>query len=301
MKLQHLEDVEPFATSATSLQRLVGEQIEESDVLDFKGWIPGGGAPYQGKGGADELRKDATAFANADGGYLVVGVEETNLVATNVEGVLRPDETKSLYETALAASIFPPIRYTVVVVALATGRGVLVVRIDPGDDPPHAVVHQDQGIRSYRYFLRRGTSNNPMTEAEMQELMQVDRRSRRVRSLFRAALATPGVRTTFIIRPVVRQEQIKIHNRPQQAWLPFSLPEATLVDVGADASKFEVDLASMITQFVVAHPLVDAICPTAETGKMLVILRVPLELQHGDPARRLPAKISHQPARFPEG
>ena len=135
----------------------------------------------------------------------------------------------------------------------------------------------------------------------MHELMQVDRRSRRVRSLLLAAASTPGVRTTFVIRPVVRQQLVKIHARSQQAFVPFALPDATLLEVEADASRFEVDIGSVTTQFFVAHPLVDAVCPAPGSGKMLVLLRVPLELEHADPDRRLPMKISYQPARFPEG
>lgn len=46
VKPKYLEDVEPLVTPPADPQKLVVAQVEESEVLDFKGRIPGGGAPY---------------------------------------------------------------------------------------------------------------------------------------------------------------------------------------------------------------------------------------------------------------
>ena len=64
------------------LQELVAGQVTESLRLDFK--LTQYGNSDSDKG---ELLKDASALANSHGGHLVLGVEETEGVATDLKGI----------------------------------------------------------------------------------------------------------------------------------------------------------------------------------------------------------------------
>lgn len=64
------------------LRELVEAQVSEALRLDFK-------LAQYGNSDSDkrELLKDVSAFANAQGGHLLIGVEETGGVATVLTGI----------------------------------------------------------------------------------------------------------------------------------------------------------------------------------------------------------------------
>jgi hypothetical protein len=73
-----MTSLEEYFKNWDGLSRLVQDQVPESVHLDFKR------APYAGAAKGDEkrhtdkeeLRRDATAFSNSRGGWIVIGVEE---------------------------------------------------------------------------------------------------------------------------------------------------------------------------------------------------------------------------------
>ena len=68
--------------SVAEIEVLVTERVSEDQYLDFKK------QPYPtGDAGAREMIKDVSAFANAAGGYLIIGIEEDGQGRGN-EGVI---------------------------------------------------------------------------------------------------------------------------------------------------------------------------------------------------------------------
>jgi hypothetical protein len=292
--LQFMEEVEQYLASKEALDRLVAEQVVEGPVIDFKGPIPDGGYPYRGQ--TDELRKDATAFANSDGGWLLIGVRETDQAATAVPGVSKPLEALAKYETWLRDSVLPEIEFHARVVSLGPDLGVVAIAIAPGGDPPHAVTHVENGGHAYRHYLRDGARSRPMSELERRELMAFDRRARQVQQLFRATMAEKRPGPPFIIRPVWK---IGIHVDPAGPRDVSPLPgfaEFTnmhILEVRRDATSFVgPDGEGLRMQFWISHALVDAVCPGPEDG-WLVILRVPLLCRPGREGG--PGEVAHFP------
>ena len=86
------------------IQKLVADRIQESLHLDYKD------SRALTKKNKDEIIKDVTAFANADGGVVIYGVREKgHLPDQVVSGVENSDMTREWLDQILTANITPPI------------------------------------------------------------------------------------------------------------------------------------------------------------------------------------------------
>lgn len=143
------------------LSELVAAQVPEGLRIDYKKDI-------YGNTDADkrEFLKDISAFANAFGGHLIVGVEEENGIAIAIPGVsnVNPDDIVLRLEQLSHTGIEPRIQgLRVRAVPLATGRHCFVLRIPRSWYPPHRVSAQN----SNRFWVR---NSGGAHEASMEEL-----------------------------------------------------------------------------------------------------------------------------------
>ena len=67
------------------LRRLIDDKVEEDLHLEYKG----ADALLTSEGKKNELSKDISAFANADGGVVIYGMSETDHLPTNIDPVSR--------------------------------------------------------------------------------------------------------------------------------------------------------------------------------------------------------------------
>jgi len=134
------------AIDEATLQRLVDNQVAEGRDLEFKRELPGGGDEA-----SREFLADVTAFANAQGGDIVYGLDEANGAATSLPGVEvdDPDAAILRLEGKLQTGVDPRlIGVRTKWVPLANGRGALVLRIPGSLSAPHRVTFKN-GARFY--------------------------------------------------------------------------------------------------------------------------------------------------------
>jgi hypothetical protein len=134
------------AIDEAALQRLIDNQVSEGRNLEFKRELPGGGDEA-----SREFLADVTAFANAQGGDIVYGLDETNGAATDLPGVEvdDPDAAILRLEGKLQTGVEPRlIGVRTNWVPLANGRGALVLRIPGSLSAPHRVTFRN-GARFY--------------------------------------------------------------------------------------------------------------------------------------------------------
>lgn len=90
-----------------------------------------------------ELLKDIAAFANADGGYLLIGVAEKTGRAAGYFKVLEPQRLVQRIRSLCTRHLAPPIRKLEVVQKRPDGNVIVAVRIPPSQDTPHMVTFND--------------------------------------------------------------------------------------------------------------------------------------------------------------
>jgi len=142
------------------LQELVEAQVPEGLRLDFK-------LTQYGNSDSDkrELLKDISAFANTQGGHLLIGVEETGGVATTLTGIdIDTDKEILRMEQILRSGLEPPISsLRIKAIPLATGQKVLLMRVPRSWNPPHRIIAQ--GVK--RFCIRHSAG---VHDASMEEL-----------------------------------------------------------------------------------------------------------------------------------
>lgn len=170
---------------ATSITRLIG-QVEESD-LELKG------GPYATTdAGRAEAAKDIAAFANAQGGLIVIGVQEADGRATALAPweVTEGDELR--VREIVTERVVPYVDVAVRRVASDDPlRGYMLIAVPQSADAPHAVRRQD----SLRYPVRDGRRTRYMAEAEVantyrQRFTMIDAREERLKAVRHHGLGT---------------------------------------------------------------------------------------------------------------
>ncbi|HZR33794.1 MAG TPA: ATP-binding protein [Nevskia sp.] len=148
--------------NAASLQSLIDSGVPESFQLEYKR------EPY-GRAAQDrkEFVKDVTAFANASGGHLVIGLDEANGVATALTPIAGdPDAEMLRMEQMLLGGVEPRaagIRMRAIPVA---GGHCIVLRIPSSWNPPHRVTIEG----SNRFYVRHNTLSAEMNVEELRVL-----------------------------------------------------------------------------------------------------------------------------------
>ena len=125
----------------------------------------------------DDIAKEIVAFANAYGGILIVGIEETDdnprraksISLNQIPSVVNCAEQ---LERSLRAIIEPPLPMLEVRgVVSKDGRGVLLIRVNGSPAAPHGIG------RPTAAYVRRGSDSEPLTMRDLQSIFY-ERRTR---------------------------------------------------------------------------------------------------------------------------
>jgi len=157
--------------SSVTIQNLVEQRVRESRHLDYKGKYHLSSRNPRIEDERSELRKDAAAFANADGGHIIVGVEEEELAGkrtgypAQARGISDAEDARRAIAGALAAGIDPPIRFEIASVPGFADGDCIVIHIPPSQRRPHRVEN------TRRIPVRRGEENTEMDMDQIREMI----------------------------------------------------------------------------------------------------------------------------------
>jgi hypothetical protein len=166
------------------IEALVG--VEESPSLEFKRSLPTtDGRPDrwmsdQSKIGGyarDQIAKEIVAFANAYGGVVIIGVDETDDKPARAKGIFespipRVAECAERLARALRDIIDPPLHNLEAVgISSSGGAGIILLRVGPSPSAPHGY-----GSPTAAY-VRRGSDSMPVTMRDLQSMF-FERRTR---------------------------------------------------------------------------------------------------------------------------
>jgi predicted HTH transcriptional regulator len=112
------------------LQELIQlAQGGESQHVEFKEMLPEPG----------KLMREAIAFANSQGGWLLIGVDDDGQLV----GLRDPNEAEEIFKMANERLAHPPLEYRIALVALSRKRSVVAIRIPASRCKPHLLRERD--------------------------------------------------------------------------------------------------------------------------------------------------------------
>ncbi|ADR37750.1 putative transcriptional regulator (plasmid) [Oceanithermus profundus DSM 14977] len=140
------------ALTEEDLRSLIDREVSEGPYLDYKRE-----ADLGTKGGRKEAAKDAAAFANAYGGYLIYGVEEEGGVPKELVGMELddPDRAASTLEHAIRDLTEPAVEVHAQPVRLEDGNYAIVVEVPRSLNAPL--------MADGRFYRRVGRSSERMS------------------------------------------------------------------------------------------------------------------------------------------
>ena len=214
------------------LSELVAAQVPEGLRIDYK-------KDLYGNSDADkrEALKDVSAFANAFGGHLIIGVEEQNGLPTAFSGVanVNPDEIVLRIDQLIRSGIEPRIQgLRVRAVPLANGAHCFVLRIPRSWHPPHRVSAQN----SNRFWIRNSGGAHEASVEELRTLFTLGANAHHRVHQFRDERLSE-INSGNSARPLQGDGRLILH----------------IVPLAAVTSPFQVDLAMVYQTHLAFRPI----------------------------------------------
>ncbi len=113
-----------------------------------------------------EIRKEVIAFANTDGGTVLVGVQKDGSVC----GIDNPDEVMLQTANSLKDAIAPDIMPFVEIQAIQSeGKNIVEITVSTGTNRPYYI--REKGLKPSGVYVRKGSSSQPMTDEGIREMI----------------------------------------------------------------------------------------------------------------------------------
>lgn len=148
--------------SVNDIHDLVSARAPESQHLDFKSELPARSSRDEYR----QLARHVAAFANAEGGAIVFGVEDEDDHAERAKPV-SVGEAAANFLKAINAYLHPPVLGLVFQPIAEAGetKGYIVLGIPASSASPHAVTEEGGALS---YWRRSGRDRHPLTEADVE-------------------------------------------------------------------------------------------------------------------------------------
>lgn len=152
--------------TAADVEAAAAAQVREEEDLDFKEKLYSVDKADQAK---RELAKDVAAFANGQGGVILIGVEEKNGVASRAAPVDCSDTTLRNLRSAVAGLIAPMPIFGVDPIPLPgkPNEGYVLITIPRSADAPHSVRWETKDPQPMVYPRRVGTQTIFLSENQI--------------------------------------------------------------------------------------------------------------------------------------
>lgn len=188
-----------------ALKRLAA--VGEGPRLEFKHRVPR----------PDRIAREIIAFANTDGGTILLGVDDDGTVV----GLRDADEELFALDAALASHIEPAVEVRVRRVPVSRTREVVVVDVAPSDERPHFLRPDGDPTRRRQAFVRVGEESVEASRTAV-DLMKAEGRGDAVHFTF-------GDAERRLLEYLDRHERITVREYGRMARLPPWRASRTLV------------------------------------------------------------------------
>ena len=142
-----------------NIKRLIENRAEENRYLEFKGELP---RP------ANRIVKEVVAFANAEGGELVIGIKEQNSAAAELNPIEKRRGIREQIAQVIDTNTDPKLEnYEIISINDENddSRAYVVIRVKKSPKAPH------MDTSSHKYYIRRDNRAEPMIDSEVRALL----------------------------------------------------------------------------------------------------------------------------------
>ena len=140
----------------TFINNLIENQVPEGKGFEYKSQLN-----IQTASERKEFLADVSSFANTDGGYFIVGIQEHEGIPIAAPGIQidNVDDFKLRLENILNSSVEPKmLGIIIVIIGLEDGNHILCIQISKSWNSPHMVTHQGHG----KFYARNSAGKFPM-------------------------------------------------------------------------------------------------------------------------------------------
>ncbi|TAF67781.1 MAG: ATP-binding protein [Cytophagales bacterium] len=128
----------------------------------------------------EKIIKEMIAFANAEGGVLLVGIADNK----EIVGLKYPKEDEYVINKALLKHCTPPINYLTEVISLADEREVLAYYIEKSEKTPHAFIEETPQKQIQKKVYIRVADKCIQASKEMREILKGRQKSKDMKFQF---------------------------------------------------------------------------------------------------------------------
>lgn len=165
----------------------------------------------------EKIIREIVAFANTDGGTLLIGVADDK----TVPGLKYADEDEYLLVRAINSFCFPPISYSIERIPLPNERDVLMLRIPRSPTRPHYIIPDRNDPENKKAYIR-VADKSVQASKEMREILKGERAERNVRFTY-------GDKERALMHHLDEHKTITVDLFATMAGIPRKIASRTLV------------------------------------------------------------------------
>lgn len=164
----------------------------------------------------EKIVREIVAFANTDGGILLVGVGDDG----SIPGLKFADDEEFTLVRAIEKYCFPEIRYDLERLAVTDDREVLIFRILPSEEKPHYVSLDPHGADRKAYV--RVQDKSVQASKEVRQILKWKGKARNVQFNY-------GRKEDVLMKYLVDHPSVTVETFAQVARIPQWLASKTLI------------------------------------------------------------------------
>jgi len=164
----------------------------------------------------DKIVRELVAFANSQGGTLLVGVSDDR----QIKGVRFVDEEEYILTRAIQTYCSPPVHYQVHRIPIGEERHVLALSIPPSQQKPHYVLH-DPKLPTGKAYVR-VADKSIQASKEVREILKGERKQRNIRFQY-------GEKEKQLMQYLGEHQKITVTRFMEIAAIPRHIASRTLV------------------------------------------------------------------------
>ena len=164
----------------------------------------------------DKIMKEVVAFANSDGGKLLIGVADDK----ELIGLKYPDEDEYIISKSIEKYIFPEINYKLQKVRLDNEKEILVYDIMASENKPHCL--DLKGIPDERKIFVRSADKSIQASKEVKEILKGRKKDKGYKFAY-------GEKENLLMKYLDSNKEITVTKFSEVAEIPKKIASRTLV------------------------------------------------------------------------